>query len=102
MPPPPVYPIEGIFGASTLDELGFYSLNQSFVIVGTCGNGDPIVVNIGEEMGAVFYVNHEKLDGTNTLLRDISVRVADGLKDLILGIDEDETFPISYHDANKS
>ncbi len=98
-PGPPIYTLKGIRKSHEEDDIGISPAKSGFLVVGGCPNGDPIAVDIADDPGSVWYLDHETL--YDTPLRSIAVRVAGSLHELIDGICDDDDFPIDYYDAKQ-
>lgn len=98
-PPPPIYALEDIKEMSESSDYGFCPLEHRFLVIGGCPNGDPIAVDIGDDMGSAWYIDHESM--YNSPPRSIAVRVADDVEQLLNGIAYEDGFPIDYFAAKK-
>ena len=98
LPGPPIYPINDIQGMHEGDFMGIAPSKAGFLVIGTCPNGDPIAVDIGEEPGTVWYLSHEQMHGRD--LRSVAVKVANSIPSFIHGLTEDESFPFDYWEAS--
>ena len=98
-PAPPIYTLNGIRKLHDGNEMGISPAHDGFMIVGGCPNGDPIALDIADDVGSVWYLGHETMH--KTPLREIAVRVADDLDQLIDGICNDDDFPIDFYQAKQ-
>jgi hypothetical protein len=69
---------------------------SGFVVVGSCMNGDQIVINTRDDYGAVYYLNHESVQSQSYKL----AKVAQTL-DAFIGLANAGEDPIDYHAALK-
>lgn len=99
VPGPPIDTLKGIQYLHDGDEMEISPAKSGFMIVGGCPNGDPIALDIADDVGSVWYLSHETL--YDAPLRSIAARVADNLHQLIHGICNDDDFPIDYYDAKQ-
>lgn len=76
---PPIYTPGSIVSMADEDPFGLNLAAHGLLIVGGCGNGDPIALDISNAIGSVWYLDHETMHGRP--LRDAAVRVADNLAD---------------------
>jgi hypothetical protein len=97
-PPPFIHTLDDIVAMTSSDALGTLPLTQGFIIVGSCFNGDPIAVDVANDQGSVWYINHETMHGST--LRASAIRVATDLSGLINGILEDGNFPLDHFSAS--
>src|SRR5262245_29167731 len=72
-------------------------LEQGFLIIGTCPNGDPVMVALREPDLPVFYLSHEQLHERplQEVMRNVSDSLAAFDRDLS---DEDSGLPLDYWD----
>ena len=74
-------------------------LEQGFLEIGYCPNGDPIVVDCEREPGAVFYLSHEELDWEEPGdLRELSRKVAPSVSDYLVRLQQARV-PKDYFDG---
>lgn len=66
------------------------------MIVGGCPNGDPIAIDVANESGSVWYIDHETM--SERPVREAAIRVARDASAMMQGLAE-RTFPIDYYDA---
>lgn len=99
-PPPPIYPIDEIRAMNEGDPMGISPEKAGFLIIGTCGNGDPIAVDIGEQPGSVWYLSHEQMHEND--LRSVAVKVATDIPSFDQAFAKDESFPLDYWEASKA
>lgn len=76
-------------------------LEEGFLIIGSCPNGDPVVVSLGDPQLPVFYISHEQMHSNplSMVIRKVSASIDDYDKALS---DEDSGIPLDYWDAPKS
>src|SRR5689334_6814337 len=98
-PAPPIYTLQGIRELHDGDKMGVSPGANGFLIVGGCPNGDPIALDLRDDVGSVWYLSHEEMH--DTPLRTIAIRVADNIYGLFNGIGNDDDFPIDYYAAKK-
>lgn len=94
-PGPPIDTLDSIRALHDGDELGVAPEKCGFMIVGSCPNGDPIALDIGEDLGSVWYMDHETMHSEP--LRSISIRVADNLQQLMTRLVNEDDFPFDYY-----
>lgn len=73
-------------------------IDQQMIVIGSCPNGDFVVIDLKEDIGSVRYISHEELYDTEDL-RSISVIVSDSLPEFIDLYVEGDNFPYDYHEA---
>jgi hypothetical protein len=76
------------------------ALQHGLLIVGSCPNGDPVVIDVRDEPGAAGYLCHETMWSTEDI-RGEYVRLAPSLARLVGGIIK-ETMPLDYFEARQS
>lgn len=101
MPPPPIYPLRSIRAEHESDPMDVAPAKYGFLIVGTCPNGDPIAVDLRDDVGSVWYLAHELMHEAPPL-RSIAIRVADDVYDFVDGLAHRDGFPIDYFQAKQS
>lgn len=76
-------------------------LEEGFLIIGSCPNGDPVVVSLGNPQLPVFYISHEQMHSNPLLkvIRKVSASIDDYDKALS---NKDSDIPLDYWDAPKS
>ena len=95
-PAPPIYAFADIVGMTDEDPYGISPSAHGFVIIGGCPNGDPIAVDVANEPGSVWYIDHETM--SERPIRDVAIRVAADPTALMDGLAQC-TFPFDYYDA---
>ena len=98
-PSPPIFPLGDIQKLQEEDSLGVSPEKSGFLIVGFCPSGDPIAIDIGAEMGSVWYMDHETMAADN--LRSEAIRVADNLSHFMKRFVHEDDFPFDYYDAKE-
>ena len=96
-PSPPIFPLGDIQSLQEEDSLGVSPEKSGFMIVGFCPNGDPIAIDIGAEMGSVWYMDHETM--ATDLLRSAAIRVTDNLSQFMNRLVHEDDFPFDYYEA---
>lgn len=82
-----------------------YPLKAGFMFVGSCGNGDPIAIDLTDDVDSVWYLDLPNM--YRGKLRSVAIRVADDLEVLMKKYEalwEGESlegFPLDYHRAKK-
>ncbi len=95
----PIYPLGDIQNLQDENGLGVSPEKSGFLIVGSCPNGDPIALDIGADMGSVWYMDHETMAAD--LLRSAAIRVADNLSQLMNRLVQVDDFPFDYYEAKE-
>jgi hypothetical protein len=95
-PPPPVYSLDNIVEMTDKDPYRIAALANGFIVVGGCPNGDLIAVDVANEPGSIWYICHETM--TDGPLREMSVRVAKDLAEMLEGMAEGN-FPFDFFQA---
>jgi hypothetical protein len=95
-PAPPIYTLADIVGMTDEDLYGISPSAHGFVIIGGCPNGDPIAIDVANEPGSVWYIDHETM--SERPVREIAIRVAGDATEMIEGLAEGKS-PIDYYDA---
>ncbi|MEQ8785450.1 MAG: hypothetical protein RIC55_04095 [Pirellulaceae bacterium] len=90
------YGEKGWLGANAEDFLPI-AIRDGLLIVGGCANGDPVAVDVREQLGAAGYIGHETV-WQATSVRDVFAVLAPGLGALAAGLDED-AMPLDYYEA---
>jgi len=68
---------------------------EGFLIIGGCGNGDPIALNRCEDDHAVYYIGHEELDDETKVKKAVVAKNLEAYKKM----EKEESFPYDYYDA---
>ena len=97
MPAPPIYTLDDIIEMSDTDCFGFQAKDHGFILIGGCPNGDPIAMDVRDQVGSIWYIGHETMYCTP--LREIAAKVAEDLESFVVGLIEEEGFPYDYYDA---
>lgn len=92
------YPEDGWLGANA-DDFVPIAIRDGLLIVGTCGNGDPVAVDVREQMGAAGYIGHETMWQAGSV-REVFKVLAPGLGALAAGLEE-KALPLDYYEATK-
>ena len=75
-------------------------LSHGFLLIGSCGNGDPVALDVRDQRGGVFFLSHEVLwSDEEADPRDWSVQVADDLGGFAKSAWDLDSFPIDFWDA---
>ncbi len=76
-------------------------IDEGFLVIGSCPNGDPVVVSFRDPQLPVFYVSHEQMHSKP--LSEVIRKVADSIHAFDEALsDEDSGIPLDYWDAPKS
>jgi hypothetical protein len=75
------------------------ALRDGLLIVGSCPNGDPVAVDVREQIGAVGYIDHENM-WQEANVRSAFLVVAPSLGKLAEGLDA-EQLPVDYFEAKE-
>ena len=67
---------------------------SGFVVVGSCSNGDQIVLKTTDDLGAVHYLNHESMHSQPYKLAKVAINLDDFMK-----LANDGEDPIDYYEA---
>lgn len=90
------YSQDGLLGANA-DGFVPIAIRDGLLIVGGCPNGDPVAVDVREQLGAAGYIGHESMwDAGN--LREMFIVLAPGLGALAAGLEEG-SMPLDYYEA---
>lgn len=92
------YAEDGWLGANAEDFVPI-AIRDGLLIVGTCPNGDPVAVDVREQLGSAGYIGHETMWQAGNV-RDVFAVLAPGLGALAAGLDED-AFPLDYYEATQ-
>jgi hypothetical protein len=79
------YDQDGWLGANA-DNFVPIALRDGLLIVGTCPNGDPVAVDVRDQLGATGYIGHEMMWQVGSV-REVFVVLAPGLGALAAGLD---------------
>lgn len=63
-----------------LFERNGYNVNPQqagFIVIGSCPNGDPIAIDVAEDFGSIWYLDHEHMHGNS--LRACAIQIAEDL-----------------------
>jgi hypothetical protein len=75
-------------------------LASGFLIIGSCGNGDPVALDLRDVPGAVCFLSHEVLwPDEHADPRAWSVQVAADLAEFVCGAWDLGAFPVDFWDA---
>lgn len=96
---PQLYPLQGILAVQSRDEIDIDALADGFLVIGSCPNGDPILIDLRSKSGSIWYLSHEEM--FHVPLRSVCIRVANDLKRFVTGCRKD-MFPIDYWEAKRS
>ncbi len=76
-------------------------IDDGFLIIGSCPNGDPVTVNFRDPRLPVFYISHEAM--YSQPLSEVIRKVSDALDDYDAALqDENSGIPLDYWHASKS
>jgi hypothetical protein len=73
------------------------ALRDGLLVVGHCDNGDPIAIDVRDQLGAAGYIAHETMWDESSV-RTVFKVLAPGLGALATGLEE-ETMPEDYYEA---
>jgi hypothetical protein len=90
------YAEDGWLGANSEDFVPI-AIRDGLLIVGTCVNGDPVAVDVRQQIGATGYIGHETM-WQSASVREVFVVLAPSLGEFALGLDE-ERLPPDYYEA---
>ena len=68
--------------------------DSGFVVFGDCPNGDPVAIDVKQNVGTVHYLSHEESDGCSFP----SIRVANSMEQFLTDLGNDKV-PTDYHEA---
>ncbi len=92
------YGEDGWLGANAEDFLPI-AIRDGLLIIGTCPNGDPVAVDVREQLGAAGYIGHETMwQATN--VRKVFAVLAPSLGGLAVALDQD-ALPLDYYEATQ-
>ncbi len=74
--------------------LGTTAVENGFIVIGDCPDGDPIAIDMRTNPGSVHYITHEEIDEGSV----ISKMVAPDIRTFVRIMDE-ENVPYDYHEA---
>ena len=92
------YSQDGWMGANAADFVPI-AIRDGLLIVGGCPNGDPVAVDVREQLGAAGYIGHETMWQAGSV-REVFRVLAPGLGALAAGLDADE-MPLDYYEATQ-
>ena len=75
------------------------ALRDGLLIVGGCPNGDPVAVDVREQLGAAGYIGHETMWQAG-IVREVFAMLAPGLGALAAGLDSG-AMPLDYSEATQ-
>lgn len=77
-------------------------LRAGFLVIGSCGNGDMVAVELLQCPGSVWFMSHGELWGDDSAdPRQFSVQVATDLADFVVRAWDIEAFPLDCYDAQE-
>ena len=68
--------------------------DAGFVVFGDCPNGDPIAIDVQNNVGTIHYLSHEETDGCEFPSFQVAESMGNFLKQYA-----NEKMPIDYHEA---
>jgi hypothetical protein len=89
---------DGWLGANA-DDFVPIALRDGLLIIGSCPNGDPLAVDVREQLGAVGYIDHETM-WQSINVREVFFVLARSPGQLVLGLDDDR-MPLDYYEAKE-
>jgi hypothetical protein len=92
------YAEDGCLGANAADFIPI-AIRDGLLVIGSCPNGDPVVVDVREHLGAGGYIDHETMWQAGSV-REVFKVLAPGLGALAAGLAEG-TMPRDYHQATE-
>jgi hypothetical protein len=92
------YSENGWLGANAEDYVPI-ALRDGLLIVGSCPNGDPVAVDVREQVGLAGYIGHETMWQSSSV-REVFIGLAPSLGQLAAGLDEGR-MPLDYYEANE-
>jgi hypothetical protein len=92
------YSEDGWLGANAEDFVPI-AIRDGLLIVGSCPNGDVVVVDVRDQLGAAGYIGHETMWQTSSV-REVFAVLATGLGSLAAGL-ASGTLPLDYHEATQ-
>ena len=75
------------------------AIRDGLLVVGSCPNGDPVAVDLLEQLGAAGYIGHETMWQEGSV-REVFAVLAPGLGALAAGLD-DARLPLDYYEATQ-
>lgn len=76
-------------------------MDESFLVIGSCPNGDPVAVSFRNPQLPVFYISHEEMHSKP--LSEVIRKVSNSIEDYDEALsDENSKIPLDYWDAPKS
>jgi hypothetical protein len=76
------------------------AISSGLLLIGCCGNGDPVAIDLQKDVGAISYLSHEEMFGIADL-RSVSVCVARDIRDFLKRMANDPDLPLDYFGASK-
>lgn len=77
-------------------------LTAGFLVIGSCGNGDMVAIDVRGTPGSVWFMSHEELWGDDSAdPRRFSVQVAKDLADLVVRAWDIDSFPLDCDHARE-
>jgi len=73
------------------------ALRDGFLVIGTCLDGDPVVIDLRDRLGEVGYLDHETM-WQKSSVREVYQSVASSPGVLVTGL-ESQALPIDYQEA---
>jgi hypothetical protein len=92
------YAEDGWLGANAEDFVPI-AVRDGLLIVGSCPNGDPVAVDVRDQLGAAGYIGHETMWQAGSV-REVFAVLAPGLGALAAGL-RDGTMPLDYYVATR-
>jgi len=98
---------DSLVGSTVLDYAGIVEYTDEeiveacpfdggFVVFGSCPNGDPVALDVQNEIGSVHYISHEESDGCSFP----SLKVANSVKQFLEQLRLDK-MPTDFHEAKR-
>lgn len=76
-------------------------IDEGFLVIGSCPNGDPVAVSFRDPQLPVFYISHEEMHSKP--LSAVIRKVSDSIDDYDEALsDANSGIPLDYWDASKS
>jgi hypothetical protein len=76
-------------------------IDEGFLVIGSCPNGDPVAVNFRDPQLPVFYISHEQMHSQP--LSEVIRKVSDSIDEYHKALsDEESSIPLDYWDGPKS
>ena len=76
------------------EPLGTAAIQDGFITIGSCPDGDPIAIDLKTNPGAVHFISHEELDGNSVITK----MVARDLQSFVRMMDH-EIIAYDFHEA---